>query len=66
MMIVGLFILFSPKNILGISIKQLNLNTQIVKAILLLSLPVFIGRFLFTFGKVFVKSKATVVYGKKQ
>lgn len=65
MMIVGLFILFSPKNILGVSIKKLNLNIQIVKTILLLSLPVFIGRFLFTFGKVFVNSKATVVYGKK-
>ena len=48
----GLIILFMPSNVLGIRIKELNLNKSDVFRILRLSIPIFVGRFLFNFGKV--------------
>ncbi len=61
----GLFYLFMPNNILRIRFKELNFNKKDLKIILKLSLPVFIGRFLFSFGKVYINSIASSVYGKK-
>ena len=60
----GLFYLFRPSNILRIQFKSLNFNKSDSLMILKLSLPVFIGRFLFSFGKVYINSVATSVYGK--
>lgn len=59
-------IIFSvlPSNILRITIKGLNLNKKDCLTILKLAFPVFIGRFLFTFGKVYVNTVATTTYGK--
>ena len=62
--IAGLIYLFLPKNVLRISFKSLNFNKADSLMILKLSLPVFIGRFLFSFGKVYINSVATSVYGK--
>ena len=64
MMIIMLIISFLPNNILRIGIKTLNLNKEYVRIIIKLSLPVFIGRFLFHFGKVYLNSIATAHYGK--
>lgn len=61
----GMVSLFLPKNILQIRIKELNLDGKKVLNIIKIAFPVFVGRFLFSFGKVFVNSKATVVYGKQ-
>lgn len=60
----GLIILFMPSNVLGIRIKELNLNKSDVFRILRLSTPIFVGRFLFNFGKVYLNGMATEVYGK--
>lgn len=55
---------FFPSNILRISIKALNLNKADSLAIFKLAIPVFIGRFLFSFGKVYLNTVATTTYGK--
>ena len=60
----GLFLCFRPSNILRISIRDWNFGTHEVSSIVRLAVPVFIGNFLFNFGKVYVNSVATVQYGK--
>ncbi len=60
----GIVFCFIPTNVLRISIKSLNLDRENCLGIFKLALPVFIGRFLFSFGKVYVNSSATSVYGK--
>ncbi len=65
MMIVMIFLSLSKTNILRLTPRQLNLKKQYVLSIIKLSLPVFIGRFLFHFGKVYLNSIATVTYGKQ-
>lgn len=62
--IAGLIYLFLPSNILRITPKALNLNKNDCLSIFKIALPVFIGRFLFTFGKVYVNTVATTTYGK--
>jgi len=64
MMIFMIIFSILPSNILRITPKSLNLNKEYLLAIIKLSLPVFIGRFLFHFGKVYLNSIATVTYGK--
>ena len=64
MMVVMVILMVLPSNILRITPKSLNLNKEDLKIIIKLSLPVFIGRFLFHFGKVYLNSIATVTYGK--
>ena len=65
MLIFMIILSVMKSNILRITFKSLNLNRQYLKIIIKLSLPVFIGRFLFHFGKVYLNSIATVKYGKK-
>ncbi len=60
----GLFLCFRRKNILRISINELNFSKYEVSTIVKLAVPVFIGSFLFSFGKVYVNSIATERYGK--
>ena len=64
MMIFMIILSILPSNILRITPKSLNLNKENVLIIVKLSLPVFIGRFLFHFGKVYLNSIATATYGK--
>lgn len=61
----GFILCILPSNVLRINIKEFNLSKDNSLSILKLSFPVFLGRFLFTFGKVFINSQATLVYGKK-
>lgn len=62
LMVVALFILFSPKNSFQIRWHELKFNKTYVLPILSLALPVFTGKFLFSLGKVLVNSMAAV-YG---
>ena len=64
MMIFMIVLSILPSNILRITPKTLNLKKEYFLTIIKLSLPVFIGRFLFHFGKVYLNSIATVTYGK--
>lgn len=64
MMIFMIILSILPSNILRITPKSLNLKKEYLLTIIKLSLPVFIGRFLFHFGKVYLNSIATVTYGK--
>ena len=64
MMIFMIILSILPSNILRITPKTLNLKKEYLLTIIKLSLPVFIGRFLFHFGKVYLNSIATVTYGK--
>ena len=64
MMIFMIILSILPSNILRITPKSLNLKKEYLLIIIKLSLPVFIGRFLFHFGKVYLNSIATVTYGK--
>ena len=65
MMVIMLIMSVLPSKLLRITPKSLNLNKSDVIIIIKLSLPVFIGRFLFHFGKVYLNSIATVHYGKQ-
>lgn len=60
----GLFLCFRKSNILRIRIRDWNFNREDVHNIVKLAVPVFIGKFLFSFGKVYVNSVATAQYGK--
>jgi len=60
----GLFLCFRKRNILKISIRELNFYRVEVINIIKLAIPVFVGSFLFSFGKVYVNSVATEMYGK--
>lgn len=64
MFVFGIVFCFIPSNILRITFKNLNLDKLNCLGIFKLAFPVFIGRFLFSFGKVYVNSAATSVYGK--
>ena len=59
-----IFFSFRSDNILRISFKSLNLNKKNTLSIIKLAFPVFIGRFLFSFGKVYVNAQALAQYGK--
>ncbi len=60
----GLFLCFRKSNILRIRIRDWNFGKQEVNGIVKLAVPVFIGNFLFNYGKVYVNSAATEHYGK--
>ena len=60
----GLVLCFRPGNVLRIRIRDWNFGRNQVNSIIKLAIPVFIGNFLFNFGKVYVNSVATVQYGK--
>ena len=47
---------FSKNNIFRINFKELSLAKDFVKNILVISVPIFIGKFVFSFGKVMVNS----------
>lgn len=50
------FLMIKKNNIFRISIKQFSLSWKYVKPILVLSIPIFLGKFVFSFGKVAVNS----------
>lgn len=50
------FMMIGKSNIFRISVKQFSLSWKYVKPILLLSIPIFLGKFVFSFGKVAVNS----------
>ena len=60
----GLFLCFRKSNILRIRFRDFNFRKQEVSSIVRLAIPVFIGNFLFSFGKVYVNAAATAKYGK--
>ncbi|MBQ9120517.1 MAG: hypothetical protein IJY09_10790 [Lachnospiraceae bacterium] len=60
----GLFLCFRKSNILRISVRDFNFDAKILSGIVKLAVPVFVGKFLFSFGKVYVNSIATAHYGK--
>jgi Na+-driven multidrug efflux pump len=61
-LMVGIKILFSKKNSLRIELKHFKFDKQIIKDIVFLSIPIFIGKFLFSIGKVIINSMASA-YG---
>jgi putative MATE family efflux protein len=62
MMVVAIRIMFSKRNFLKISFQKGMITGEHVKHIILLSLPVFAGKFLFSIGKVAVNALAAL-YG---
>lgn len=56
MLIIGCFYLFNKNNPFQISFKYLSLKWQYVKRILIISLPLFLGKFVISFGKVSVNA----------
>jgi putative MATE family efflux protein len=59
---VALYIMFHPSNSFQVKLKEIRLNPKLVMPILMLALPVFTGKFLFSMGKVLVNSMAAL-YG---
>jgi len=55
-------ILFNKRNVFKISFKELKLKKQYVIPILKLSLPIFLGRFIFSTGRVIINALAAT-YG---
>lgn len=64
MLICAIVMSFRPGNILRIRLKDLNFNKVDTLAITKLAIPVFIDGFLFSYGKVYINTMATVAYGK--
>lgn len=60
----GLGLCFREDNVLRIRVKEWNFRRYEVAGIVSLALPVFVGNFLFSFGKVYVNAVATEHYGK--
>ena len=50
--IIAIAIMFSKKNILKIGLADFKLSWSYIKPILILAIPIFIGRFMFNIGKV--------------
>lgn len=62
MFICGLVIIFSKNNVLGLKLHKLKVTKDLIKPLLIVALPVFIGRFLFSFGKVNVQTALINAY----
>ena len=64
MLITASILCFHRDNTLRISIKEWNFDFREIRVIITLAAPIFIGNFLFNFGKVYVNAVATEQYGK--
>ena len=62
MLVISLYLLLNKKNIFQISYKYFSLKWENVKTILLMSLPLFLGKFVISLGKVSVNAMCKV-YG---
>lgn len=63
MLVIGLYLMFNKNNIFRIEFKQLSLKWKYVKNILLMSLPLFLGKFVISLGKVGVNALCGLFYG---
>lgn len=59
---IGCFYLFGKNNIFRITFKELSLKWEFVKRIIIISFPLFLGKFVFSLGKVTVNAMCGV-YG---
>ncbi len=59
---IAMFKLFSPRNIIRISFKDFSLKWRYVGPILQISIPIFLGKFVMSFGKVFVNAMCGSYY----
>lgn len=60
--IYGIFILFSNKNLLKISIKEMKPERELIIKILKLSIPIFLGKFVMSLGKAIVNALCGYYY----
>ncbi len=61
---IAIYKLFSSKNILKINIKDFTLRWRYVGPILAISIPIFLGKFVMSFGKVFVNAMCGLYYNE--
>ncbi|HHW79429.1 MAG TPA: hypothetical protein GX742_01355 [Acholeplasmataceae bacterium] len=61
--IIAISIMFSKKNIFRINMKDLSFNKTYIKQMIIISIPVVFGKFMFSLGKVIINYFATVFYG---
>lgn len=62
MMVIGCLYLFNKNNIFRLSFKELSLKWSVVKQIIVISFPLFLGKFIMSLGKVTVNAMCGV-YG---
>ena len=62
MMIIGCVYLFNNNNVFKLSFKELSLKWDIVKQIIIISFPLFLGKFIMSLGKVTINAMCGV-YG---
>lgn len=62
MLVIGIIYLFKKDNIFRISFKDLSLNNEYVKKIIVMAFPLFLGKFVMSLGKVAVNAMCGV-YG---
>ncbi len=60
--IIGLYIMIHPKNSIRITWRDLNPEWKLMHAILVLAIPVFVGKFLFNMGKVIINGIALLYH----
>jgi putative MATE family efflux protein len=58
LLVVAIFIMVRPTNSFQLSFKQVRIKKEYIIPIVMLALPVFTGKFLFSMGKVLVNSTA--------
>ncbi|CCV64085.1 MATE efflux family protein NorM [Alteracholeplasma palmae J233] len=58
LMIVAIFIMFNKKNVFRIKFNEIRLKKEFIVPIIVLALPIFFGKFLFSIGKVSINGLA--------
>jgi putative MATE family efflux protein len=58
LLVVAIFVMTRPTNSFQLSLKQVKIKKEYIVPIIMLALPVFTGKFLFSMGKVLVNSTA--------
>lgn len=54
LMIFSIYFMFSKRNVFKIRFREIELDKELIMDILILAIPIFLGRFLFSMGKVVV------------
>jgi Na+-driven multidrug efflux pump len=62
MMVIGCIYLFNKNNVFRLSFKELSLSWPIVKKIIIMAFPLFLGKFIMSLGKVTINAMCGV-YG---
>lgn len=62
LMVISIYLMFSKRNIFQIKLREVEFDKELIKDIVILAVPLFLGRFLFNMGKVSVNGLALLYH----